>query len=292
MARHSKTVWTHLRRSPYQAMAAMLIMVITFLMVTVFTFLIVGSQLLIGYFEGKPQVSVFFTKDAQQTQIDQLRQELLSGGKISDIKFVSKDQALQIYKDQNKNDPLLLELVTADILPASFEISTFNVNDLNQVAQAVKSSPIVSEVVFQKDVVSTLTAWTNGVRQVGIGIITLLTIESLLVMVIIISITIAKRRHEIEIMQLIGATKWYISLPFVIEGIIYAVTGAVIGSIVGSALMWYYTSTPLIASFLTGIPFLPIPWTFYIMVLIANMWFALILGFCASMFAVNRYLRD
>src|SRR5258708_30195479 len=114
-----KTAWHHIRRSPYQALAAIMIMMVTFLAVSVFAILIIGSSKIITYFESKPQVTAFFKDDAKQTDIDGLKGQLSSSGKIASIKFVSKDDALKIYKEQNKNDPLLLDLVTSDILPAS-----------------------------------------------------------------------------------------------------------------------------------------------------------------------------
>src|SRR5579872_3773244 len=127
---HNSTMWNHIRRSPYQAMAAILIMMLTFLAVSVFTILVVGSSGVISYFESKPQVTAFFKDDATSSQIESLQNDLKATGKVSSIKFVSKDQALQIYRQQNKNDPLLLELVTADVLPASLEISSNNLADL------------------------------------------------------------------------------------------------------------------------------------------------------------------
>src|SRR5258706_6474267 len=153
---HFKTTWHHVRRSPYQALAAILIMMLTFLAVSVFTFLITGSSRVITYFESKPQVTAFFKDDAKQADIDVLKSKLNATGKIASMKFVSKQDALQIYREQNKNDPLLLELVTADILPSSLEISAVNLTDLNDLSTFLKNDPSVQEVVYQKDVVNTL----------------------------------------------------------------------------------------------------------------------------------------
>ncbi|MBI2195426.1 MAG: hypothetical protein HYU48_00045, partial [Candidatus Levybacteria bacterium] len=111
------TAWHNIRRSPYQAMAAVIIMVLTFLVVSFFTFLIVGSSRVIIFFESKPQVTAFFKDEAKQEDIALLKDELNATEKVASIKFVSKQEALQIYKEQNKSDPLLLDLVTADMLP-------------------------------------------------------------------------------------------------------------------------------------------------------------------------------
>src|SRR3990172_1543376 len=115
--KYTKTTWKNIRRSPYQAIAAILIMTLTFLVISFFTFLLVGSSKIISYFESKPQVMAFFKNEAKQSDINSLESQLSKTGKIASIKFVSKDEALKVYRLQNKNDPLLLDLVTADVLP-------------------------------------------------------------------------------------------------------------------------------------------------------------------------------
>jgi len=282
-------MWYHVRRSPYQALAAILIMTLTFLTISVFTFLILGSHKVLGFFESKPQVTVFFKDQTKKSDIDQLQQQLQTTGKVSEIKYISKEQALQIYKEQNKNDPLLLELVTADILPASLEISTYNIEDLPSIATSLKNLSIVQEVVYQKDVIATLSAWTNAIRQIGIILIVILAAVSIFIMTTIISIKIANRKEEIEIMRLIGATDWYISLPFMYEGMFYGVIGAFIGWLLTSAGVLY--ATPYLESFLQGIPILPVPPLFYAELLCFELLLAILLGIVSSLLAVRRYLH-
>lgn len=289
MALSYKTMWHHVRRSPYQALAAIFIMTLTFLTISIFTFLILGSQKVISYFETKPQVTAFFSDSAKQSDINALEQQLQQTGKVSSLKYVSKDQALQIYKEQNKNDPLLLELVTADILPASLEISTYNINDLTPIAASLKNLSFVQEVVYQKDVVTTLAAWTNAMREMGIVLILILAIVSIFIMTTIISIKVANKKDEIEIMRLIGATNWYISLPFMYEGMFYGVVGAVLGWIISSAGILY--ATPFLETFLKGIPLLPIPPLFYLELLCFELLLAILLGVASSLLAVRRYLQ-
>src|SRR3989344_679386 len=133
-----KVAWRNIRRSPYQAFAAVFVMTLTFLFISFFTFLLYGSTKAISYFESRPQVTAFFKNEVKQADIDNLRDSLMKTNKISSIKFVSKEDALKIYREQNKSDPLLLELVTADILPASLEISTVKIADLSEVSSAIQ----------------------------------------------------------------------------------------------------------------------------------------------------------
>ena len=285
----AKTAWKNIRRSPYQAMAAILIMTLTFLAISFFTFLLVGSSKVINYFESKPQVTAFFRNEAKKEDINQLENQLQATGKISSIKFVSKDEALKIYKEQNKNDPLLLDLVTADVLPSSFEISTVKIEDMAAISNALNKSALVSDVIYQKDVVSTLTSWTSAIRKIGIALVVLLSLVSIFIMATIIGIKISQKKADIEIMKLIGATNWYIRWPFLTEGILYGIIGAVVGWTIATIGLLY--ATPFLESFLKGIPVLPASYLDLLTLLGLEIVFAVFLGAVSSFLAVLRYSK-
>lgn len=286
--RHVNTTWKHIRRSPYQALAAIFIMMLTFLSISVFAFIVVGSSLVIKYFESKPQVTAFFKDEATQHDVDTLRQSLSQTGQVSNMKFVSKEQALQIYKDQNKDDPLLLDLVTEDILPSSLEISTNKLEDLTPVSEQLKGSPAVSEVVYQKDIVSTLTNWTTAIRLIGITLIAVLAVISIFIMMTVIGFKVAQKKDEIEIMRLLSATNWYIRWPFILEGIFYGVVGTVVGWFIASAALFY--AMPYLESF-AKIPTLDLSPLFLLGLLFIELVVAAVLGMIASSLAVLRYLK-
>jgi cell division transport system permease protein len=285
----TKTTLKHIRRSPYQSLAAVLIMVLTFLAITVFAFIVFGSSEVLNFFESKPQVTAFFKDTATEQNIGDLKNQLNQTGMISSMKYVSKDQALQIYKAQNKNDPLLLDLVTADILPASLEISTVKIEDLGTLSNIINKSPYVSQVVYQKDIVSRLTQWTNAIRIIGVILIILLTIVSVFIMMTVIGFKVSQRRDEIEIMKLLSATNWYIRLPFMLEGIFYGAIGTLAGWIIASGALLYFS--PLLESFLHGIPIFPISPLFFVGLLFGELVLAILLGVFASSLAVLRYLK-
>lgn len=285
----NKTTWRHIRRSPYQALAAIFIIMQTFFVISLFTFVIVGSAKIISHFESLPQVTAFFRNEARQQEMDAIRQQIEATGKASAIKFVSKQEALQIYQENFKDDPLLLEFVTADILPASLEISTHEINDLAVISEMLRKAPQIQEVVFPKDIITNLTSWTDALRKIGVGLIAVLLLDSVFLMVIIIGIKISQRRDEIEIVRLLGATNWYIRWPFILEGVIYGVIGAVIGWALASAALWY--ATPHIMSFLRGIPITPFDPIFLLQLLGIEVAFAIILGIFSSFLAVLRYLK-
>jgi len=244
--------WKHIRRSPYQAFAAVLSMFLTFLLGGIFFLTTVSSMLVLYYFESKPQITVFFTDKASADDATSLEKTLENSGKVASVKYVSKEDALAIYREQNKNDPLLLEMVTADILPASLEISAKDPKFLQELEPVIKEASGVEEVVYQKDVVDTLLMWTKAVRGIGIILASLLALDSILITMTIISMKIAIKRDEIDILKLLGASPWYIRGPFVLEGGFYGAVGALVAwCIIAGLVVWL---RPFLLEFLGIVP--------------------------------------
>lgn len=284
-----KTTWHHIRRSPYQAFAVIFIMMQTFFVMSFFSFIIYGSSKVIAYFESVPQVTAFFKTDAKQEDINVLQENLKQNSKVATLDFVSKQEGLKIYREQNKDDPLLLELVTADVLPAALKVSAVDIADLPQISEFLQNSPVVDRVIFQKDIIKNLTSWTDALRKIGTVVITVLALDTILVMVIVLSIRISQKRDEIEIMRLLGATNWYVRWPFIYEGVFYGITGAVIGWLLASGMLLY--ATPFLSEFLKGVPLLPVSPLLLLYLLGSEVLLAIFLGSFASFLAVFRYLK-
>ncbi len=284
-----KTTWKHIRRSPYQALAAVGIMTLTLFVSSIFFLTAVTSGTVLNYFESKPQITAFFTDEKQEQEIKNLEDKLKTTGQVAAVKYVSKEEALAIYREQNKDDPLLLEMVTANILPASLEVSAKDATYLGDLAKILQAEPGVQEVIYQKDVVDTLIAWTSAVRKIGIVLISFLTLVSLLIILTIIGMKIALRREEIEILRLVGASNWYIRFPFLAEGAFYGGLGGLISWLVSFILLLYVT--PYLASFLAGIPiFLTSP--LFLLALFGGLLMAgMGLGVIGSLLAVWHYLK-
>jgi cell division transport system permease protein len=287
--KHVKTAWQHIRRSPYQALAAVAVMTLTFFVAAAFIFIASGSQAILQWFETQPQVTGFFKDETTMEEVDSLKEELNQTGKVANIKYVSKEEALEIYREQSKDDPLLLEMVTANILPASLEVSATDLDALGEVAQILKEAPEIEEVIFMEDVVSSLSEWTEAIRKIGLGLIVALSIFSLVIILVIIGMKIALRREEVEILRLIGASSWYVRAPFLLEGMFYGIVGAVLAWVIALTLLLY--STPFLISFLAGIPLFPVPPLFLGLVLAVLVAGGIVIGFLGSLVALRRYLR-
>ncbi len=286
---HKFTVFKHMRRAPYQSLAAIVMTTVTFCIVSVFALVVLGAHSMLAYFESRPQVTAFFKDETTQSDIDALKAAINNKVVVEDMRYLSKDDALEIYREQNTDNPLLLEMVTADILPASLEVSAKNVTDLEAIAGVMQQNKSVENVVFQKDVIDTLKKWVDGVRLTGIVLSGLLIFASLTTIVMILGLKFTARKSEINTLSLLGATPWYIRAPFVSEGMIYAVSGAVLGWAISYLALLYLT--PNIIAFLQDIPLLPVPFWVMLAVLGGEVVLAALIGALASLIATRRYGR-
>lgn len=278
-----------IRRSPYQALAAALAMSLTFFVSSIFILLIVGGQIVLNYIEQRPQVIAFFKDNATESQINDLSSKVQATGLTTNVKYVSKEEALAIYRERNKNDPLLLESVTADFLPASIDISVKKAADIQNVTGIVQGDPLVERVITPQNLVDQLVKWTKTIRIGGIAFVSTLLAVSFLIIIMVIGMRIALRRDEIAIMNLVGATKWYISRPFFIEGALYGIVGASIATFLVYSLLLYYS--PNIQSFLGPIQIFPISPLFFIYLWLAEIIAAATIGIVGAAIALYRYLR-
>lgn len=286
---HKNTVFKHIRRSPYQSIAAVFMTVVTFFIVSIFALVVLGASQMLAFFESRPQVTAFFKDEATSIDVESLKTNISQAIIVDAMRYISKDDALEIYRKQNTDNPLLLEMVTADILPASLEVSAKNVKDLETIALIMQKNNSVEEVVFQKDVIDTLKKWVSGIRTTGIVLSSLLIFASLTTIVMILGLKFTARKNEINTLSLLGATSWYIRSPFVSEGMIYAVSGAILGW--GLSYLTLLYLTPNIVTFLEGIPLLPVP--LWVMLVLAGgeIILALVIGALASLIATRRYGR-
>ena len=287
MIRHLKTAAKHIRRSPYQALAAVMTMTLTFYIAAVFFLTALGLQVILKSFERQPQITVFFSDIKTEEEVKTLDDRLKQTGKVERTVYVSKEEALKIYHEQNKDDPLLLEMVTADILPASLEIVPKRPEYLEEFASILSSEPGVEDVIYQKDIVDKLLMWVKAARLAGISLVSVLGMVSVLVLLTVIGMKIALREKEIAILRLLGATSWYIRWPFLFEGGIYGLLSAVAAW--GATYLTVLYTEPFIRSFLSGGPQLSAPPEFMVLVLGGMVAGGLVLSIIGSFLALIRY---
>lgn len=302
MSVHFKTAFDYIKRSPFQATAAVFVLTLTFFVTTLLIILVYSSNNMLSYFETRPQVIAFLKSDVTDSDVDALQAKLAADSRVKEIKYVTKADALNIYKDATSDNPLLAELVSPTIFPASVEFSLNNLSEAQAVIDSVKSEEIVEQVGFTASlkggdevsgVVTRLRTITNYIRVGGGTLAVVLLTTSFLVLLVIIGMRMSARRGEIEILKLIGATPGFIRSPILIEAIIYSILGVTLGWVITFIIVLY--SAPSIVSYFGQVPVLPrgtldLAGLFGI-IFVAEVFAGIMLAITGSIIAVSRARR-
>jgi cell division transport system permease protein len=266
-------------------------MTMTLFLASAFFLIAAGSQAVLNFFESRPHVNAFFNSEHIPTQpeIDVIKKQAEDTGLVETFTYVSKEDALNIYKSLNQNNTLLLEAVTSQMLPASVEISTKKPEDLKIVADVLKVQKDIEDVQYAEDIVGTLTKWTSSVRTIGAALVGTHVLITLIIILLIIGLKVSNRRDEIQLLQLVGATPWFISAPFILEGIIYGVVGGTLAW--GVSYILLLSSMDFLNTFLSGIPILPVPLTFMLQLLGGEVALGTLVGGLGGVIATRRFLK-
>ncbi len=278
-----------IRRSPYQSILTIFILTITFFIAYCFSMLSIGSEKVLSFFETQPQVIAFLKLESKPEDLELISKKMQEKSYVSGIKIVTQKEALQIYQKENQDDPLLLELVTEEILPSSIEVAAANAQSLEAIRNDLKTEPSVEDVVLQEDVVGNLIRWTDAMRLVGLFLLITLTITSFIMIMTTISMKVSAKRKNIQIMKFVGANNSYISKPYLFEAMITSSVASVLAFAIYYAMMLYIT--PWLKNFLVGIISFPIAWQFFAYQFAAGFGAAIFLGVVASYSAVARMLK-
>lgn len=223
--------------------------------------LVVGAAVLIGLnltrvasaVEAQVEVVAFLQEGLGPDGRARLTGALTALPGVTSARFVGRDEALRRLRAHLGEGAAFDDLVTTNPLPDSIELRLADPSMAPSVAQAVLRQPGVAEVTYGGQVVDRVVALSRSVRLVAGLLTAFLAGVALIVVVNTIRLTVIARRQEIEIMALVGATRWFIRWPFLIEGVLQG--GAAAAAAVAVLLAVYAVG---VARLSAALPFLPV----------------------------------
>ncbi len=234
-----------LRRSAAPSIAAIVTIVVTTLLLGVLVPVLKASEDKAQDVRDQIGLNVYLYDDATPAEIEALGKELAAIQHVTGAEFISKGEAVGILQGRVKGDlAQSIDELKSNPLPASFALDLDDPANLNTVSSAISTvgpsgepkpiSPIIEEVKDARQDASKITRVTGAVKIVLIVLAVLLLVASLMLVGNTIRLSIYARRREVEVMRLVGATNWFIRWPFIIEGVIVGLAGAV----VAVAILW------------------------------------------------------
>jgi cell division transport system permease protein len=189
--------------------------------------------------KARVDIRAYISDSAKVAQVNELQNELVQlqqQGTVKSFTYINKDQALAELKGRLK-DPSVADYLTTNPIPANFRIKPGSAEQAPAVIAAIGDNPAIDKqlgVSYGKETTDKLLTVARFIQWAGLALITILLVASVLLIGNTIRLSIFARRREVEVMKLVGATNWFIRWPFVIEGIICGLIGAVLSV----ALLW------------------------------------------------------
>lgn len=180
-------------------------------------------------------IEVFIKDEATPEQQQSLERKIQSLSEVKSYKYVSKDEALRRFRE--KYGERIVANLTINPLPASFEIQVYNADFVDSVARQFINDPVVAHdpgtqngVRYAKETVRKMLGTLNLVGWGMWAATGAFAVAAVLLISTTVRLSIFARRREVEIMRLVGATNWFIRWPFVLEGFITGLVGAVLAA--------------------------------------------------------------
>jgi cell division transport system permease protein len=274
-------------RNAAMALTAIGTVAISIIVLGLFLFMRSSFDVVMHSVVTKVDIAVYLKDDTSASDIDTMMRQLRADPRVDGVRFVSKQEALDKMRRQLAGQ-VNLGLINVNPLPNSFVVHTADPADVPPLAGELQSKSDVAFVNYGSRVTEKLLTMRRVLGLIGLGIIILLLVATALIIYNTIRLTVFARSREIDIMQLVGATSWTIRWPFVFEGLLTGLGGALLGL----AVLWpaYNALAPKLV---LNLPFLPLNLA---AVPIGHLALELLLvgalvGMLASWLSVSRYLR-
>jgi cell division transport system permease protein len=255
------TAITNLWRHPTQSASAIFAMVVMLVVLNGFLIVVGNMTMATDALEQKVNLIAYLRDDAPPSAGPIITDRIERARGVIEVRFVSKEDAMARLREDLADRADLIDMISGNPLPASVEVRVNDVTQLREFAASLRTDPDVEEVILPEDAIDNLVRLARATRVGGAIVIFGFALVTTLVVGNVIRLAVFARRHEIELMRLVGATDWFVRWPFLLEGVLYGAIGATVtsGIVVGS-LPWVEGATRDVLRFLpmTTDPLLPV----------------------------------
>jgi cell division transport system permease protein len=216
-------------RNRVMTIAAVVTMVLMLILLSSLLIVVSGMEAGLTYIESKVEIRAELAKGLTQDRVDSLTRTLEALPEVSAVTFISKDEALAEFKEQQaaSNQTDLTPYVGFNPFPDALSIRLIDPKQFSNVVATLNAAQgVVQRIIQQQSNVDRLISVTGVLRVVGLAVLGLVGVTVLLIIVNTIRMALMSRSDEIEIMRLVGASDAFIRWPFIFEGVLVGLIGA------------------------------------------------------------------
>ena len=281
-----------LKRNSAMSAAAITSVIAALLVIGIFFIIVINIDYAATKLESQIEMMVYLTDGLSENIVDTMDTEIRSINGVKSVEFISKDTALKnLEKNWGENSYLLEGLEGDNPLPDAFLITLSDPSKAAAVAMSVSSISNIEKVTYGKEELAKLLNATYVLRMSSVVIIMILLFISIFIINNTIKLTLYARRREIGIMKYVGATDWFVRMPFIIEGIVVGIIGAVVSAAALGA--GYYYCSDLVKNQMIGfmsISLMPFNQIFVSMIMLLII-VGVVIGAAGSLISVRKFIK-
>jgi len=296
-----KLGWQNFWRNRWLSLVTVLILILTLFLISLIVTVKVVADKTLDSVKDKVDMSVYFSSTADKTDVAELQKRLQEMPEVAEVIYVSPDEALTKFKEDNKDNPVVLEAIQAldtNPLGAALVIKAKKLSEYPSIID-VLDEPVYQAIIQDKardfennqSIIEKLSNITDNINKFGLVLAAIFAVIAILMIFNTIRINIYSYREEIGIMKLVGASNGFVRAPFVIESIIYALIASLI--CLGLIFTLINTIAPFLNRFFAGYE-LDIVTYFnhnFLLILAGLIILSIVMCVLSSLIAVRRYLR-
>lgn len=286
-----KQAFSQIRRNIAMTLASMFSITAIMLILGLFFIMMVNVNTIVENVKNDfDTIQVYLLDEVDQAKTEELMDEFRNMPDVTEVSYLTKDEALESFKESWGDNAYLLDNVKTNPLPNTVVVKIPVLESADSFVTSAKEMPGVEDVNYYQDTVSRLMEVTQFIQIGALIVIIFLVFISIVVVSNTIKLTVLAREKEINIMKYVGATNWFIRGPFLVEGMIIGTISALISvGIVSLVYHWLIdvVGTELIVIFSTSlVPELHLASNLVIIFLALG----ISIGACGSIVSMRRFL--
>ncbi|MBR3801978.1 MAG: permease-like cell division protein FtsX [Clostridia bacterium] len=287
----TKEGFRNIRSNSLMSLASVGVLMSCLIMIGVAFLLFVNIDSMLGDISQENVIMVFIEDDATDDEIVEMGRKIRDIENVQEAVFVPKEEAFPEVMESIGSAAALFEGMESDLLPDAYEIT---LNDMEKYDASVKELEKLDNVIqlrHNREFASQLTNIRTTGGYISIAVILMLLVVSLFIISNTVKVTMYNRRLEIKIMKSVGATKWFIRWPFIVEGIVLGVISGLIS--LGIVFVIYFFASDAVADISGVFAVKPVPFKDYVLVMLAAfVATGVITGAFGSIVSMNKYLKE